>query len=122
MCVCTRALGQAFPFQRSVNSVEGRRQHDSSGQVDTARSFVSRPRHQRASSNGTPTVTENSPSVEEPVCVEHQNVPDGVSVYWWCSTVRFCWVNAARAWNLRHTRWPSTAPVTSIGSGRSSFS
>jgi hypothetical protein len=80
--VCTRALGHALPLQRSASSVEGRRQHDSSGQVDTARSPVSRPRHQRASSKGTPTVTENSPSLEDPVCVEHQNVPEGVSVYW----------------------------------------
>jgi hypothetical protein len=29
---------------------------------------------------------------------------------------------AARAAKWRHTIWPSTEPVTSIGSGRSSFS
>ena len=80
--MCTRALGHDLPCQRSASSADGRRQHDSSGQVDTARSVVSRPRHQRASSKGTPTVIENSPSADEPVCVEHQNVPDGVSVYW----------------------------------------
>ena len=36
--------------------------------------------------------------------------------------VRFCSGKAARAENRRHAIWPSTAPVTSAGSGRSSFS
>ena len=82
ICMCTRALGQALLFQRSAIPAGGRRQHASSGQVDCARSVVSRPRHQRASSNGTPTVIEKPPPSVDPVCVEHQNVPDGVSVYW----------------------------------------
>lgn len=82
MCRCTRALGHAFPDHRAADSAEGRRQHDSSGQRETARVWVSRPRNQRASSNGTPTVIEKSPSVVVPVWVEHQNVPAGVSVYW----------------------------------------
>ncbi len=82
MCRCTRALGQAFPCHRSAASASGRRQHDSSGQCDTPRFVVSRPRNQRASSNGTPTVIEKSPSRVVPVWVEHQKVPAGVSVYW----------------------------------------
>ena len=70
--MCTRALGHALPSHREVTSAGARRQHDSSGQVDVARFCVSRPRNHRASSNGTPTVIENSPSLVVPVCVEHQ--------------------------------------------------
>ena len=80
--MCTRALGQALPDQRSETSEATRRQHDSSGHVEVARFCVSRPRNHRASSKGTPTVIENSPSAVVPVCVEHQYVPAGVSVYW----------------------------------------
>jgi hypothetical protein len=80
--MCTRALGHALPCQRSVTSVGGRRQHDSSGHVEVARFCVSRPRNHLASSKGTPTVMENSPSEVVPVYVEHQKVPAGVSVYW----------------------------------------
>ena len=80
--MCTRALGQALPSQRLVSEASGRRQHDSSGQVEVARFWVSRPRNQRASSKGTPTVIENSASPVRPVWLEHQKVPAGVSVYW----------------------------------------
>ena len=62
MCACTRALGHALPAQRSASSAGGRRQQDSSGQRRRrARFCVSRPRNHLASSNGTPTVIENSP-------------------------------------------------------------
>ncbi|CPU64616.1 Uncharacterised protein [Mycobacteroides abscessus] len=57
-----------------------------------------------------------------PVCVEHQNVPAGVSVYWYDSCARSRRVNASRAAHLRHTIWPSIEPVTSAGRGRPSFS
>jgi hypothetical protein len=58
------------------------RQQFSSGHADTSRAGVSRPRQKRESSNGTPTVIECSPTSPVPVCVAHQNVPAGVSVYW----------------------------------------
>ena len=56
MCECARADGQAIPSQRAASLAGGRRQQDGSGQVDLVRLVVSRPRNQRASSNGTPSV------------------------------------------------------------------
>src|SRR6218665_877249 len=79
---CSRALGQACPAQRVARSDGARRQHDSSGQQDVARTVVSRPRNPFASANGTPTVIENSEASVCPVWVAHQYVPAGVSVYW----------------------------------------
>src|SRR5690606_25546690 len=81
MWVCTRALGHAFSPHLSSTSGAGLRQQFSSGQVETSRAWVSRPRQKRESSNGTPTVMECSPMSAAPVCVAHQKVPAGVSVY-----------------------------------------
>ncbi|MNW59927.1 hypothetical protein D3C74_378810 [compost metagenome] len=77
-----RALGHATSSQRRASWAWGRRQQASSGQVEARRAVVSRPRNHLAEANGTPTVIENSPVVVVPVCVLHQNVPAGVSVYW----------------------------------------
>ena len=77
-----RPLGQAHPAQRSAASGAGREQHEGSGQVEARRTGVSRPRNHLACAYGTPTVMENAPASPDPVCVEHQNVPAGVSVYW----------------------------------------
>ena len=82
---------------------------------------MSRPRNHCADAKGTPTASASWPVVPEPVCVEHQNVPAGVSVYWYDSEVRSCRVSARRTPQLRQTSWPSIAPVTSVGRGSPSF-
>ena len=74
--------GEGAAAQRDDMSDAGRRQQDSSGQRDTARCVVSRPRNHLACTKGTPTLIENSPASVAPVWVAHQNVPAGVSVYW----------------------------------------
>ena len=76
-----RALGQARPDQRSRVPRARRRQHDSSGQRDVARSVVSRPRNHFTWAYGTPTLTENEPAGVSSVNAVHQYVPLGVSVY-----------------------------------------
>src|SRR5690606_42111384 len=100
---CTVALGHERCDQWRASSGSGRRQHDGWGHRDTVRVVVSRPRNHFAEANGTPKLIANEPVVVVPVCVELQNVPWGVSVYWWYSVVRSRRVNATRAGHSRQT-------------------
>ena len=81
-CACTAALGHACGAHCAASPGSGCRQQVGSGHRDSRRRDVSRPRNHFAAPKGTPTVIENPPADVEPVCVVHQNVPSGVSVYW----------------------------------------
>ncbi len=100
----------------------GRRQHVSSGQRETSRCGVSRPRNHLTSANGTPTLTENSPSAVRCVRVVHQKVPAGVSVYCENGLSRSSTSKIVRAVQCRQTGCPSTAPSGSAGNRTPSFS
>ena len=52
MCACSFALVHALPAQRSASSLDGDLQQDRSGQRDSVRFGVSRPRNHFASSKG----------------------------------------------------------------------
>ena len=52
----------------------------------------------------------------------HQNVPEGVSVYWYQGLNRSSTSNTVRAVQLRQTVVPSTAPSASLGKRTRSFS
>ena len=83
---------------------------------------VSRPRNQRASVNATPTPMENTPWLESSVRVEHQYVPEGVSVYWANAVNWLGWSKTVRPDHLRQEIWPSIAPVWSVGNASPLFS
>lgn len=87
-----------------------------------ARCGVSRPRNHLTSSNGTPTETEYSPSLAFSTREVHQNVPEGVSVYWYQGLKRSATSNTVRAVQFRQTVVPSTAPRASDGKRTRSFS
>lgn len=82
MCAWSFALAHALCDHRDANSSDGRRQQLASGHADVRRFGASLPRNHLASLNGTPNVIENSSACDVPICVEHQYVPAGVSVYW----------------------------------------
>ena len=82
MWACSFALDQALPSQRPESSAPGRLQQSASGQRDTVRLAVSRPRNHYECAKGTPIVMENSSVAEVPVWVASKKVPSGVSVYW----------------------------------------
>ena len=75
------ALGQTWPCQRRASSGGGWVQHRGSGQRETRRCAVSRPRIQRTWSKGTPRLTENLPAGVCSATAVHQKVPRPVSVY-----------------------------------------
>ena len=77
-----RALGQACSAHRAARSAGGRRQHAGSGQLDVARTVVSRPWNHFTCANGTPTSMAKSPDPVRSTWVVHQYVPRPMSVYW----------------------------------------
>src|SRR5690554_1338673 len=58
---CRRGLGNDCAAHLAERSSGARRQHPGSGQPDTLRLAVSRPRNHLAWANGVPTLTENAP-------------------------------------------------------------
>jgi hypothetical protein len=122
MCECARAEGHAFPSHRSASAAGGRAQHSPSGHADRLRMVVSRPRNQRESVNGTPSVIANPRSAWGSTCATQKYVPDGVSEYWQCGENRLAALNTCRPDHRRHIRCPSIAPVGSAGKITPSFS
>src|SRR3954454_4952226 len=106
MCVCSLALGHDDCSQRAESSAVGRWQQDGSGQRDTERTAVSRPRNHFDAAYGTPTVTEKALLGQLPLWALHQKVPDGVSVYCLKAPAWSAWSNTVREVQRRHTVCP----------------
>ena len=67
-----RAWGRAAPLQRSASGAGACRQHAGSGQLDSPRRLVSRPRNHLTCANGVPTEIENSPAEPDSMREVHQ--------------------------------------------------
>ena len=65
---------------------------------------------------------ENVPFAPDWMLDVHQEVPAGLSVYWWYGLKRSSTSNTWRALHLRQTNCPSTAPSASVGNTTPSFS
>src|SRR5699024_364221 len=116
---CVRADGQLASSRFAASSRGACLQHAGSGHFEAERFDVSRPSNQPTWSNGTPTLTENSPPGSTRAV--HQYVPLGVSVYW-----KYGLNRSATRWTVRdvkrlHAYCPSIAPSGSVGNGSPSF-